>query len=160
MPKYELMYLIGSHIADNEAVKVVDEVKKYFESVDAPVQKHEDLGKKKLAYPIKNTKLGQYVVVNFESPPDKVNELEHKVRTNPAIIRHIVLNMEEAMVRQEKDRAAQAKLKTLRPQAAEIKEERVFRPKPTGKGPAQGGKKIQIDLDAEIEKALESGDLK
>lgn len=159
MPKYELMYLIGSQVADDEAAKVVDEVKKYFDSVGALIQKHEDLGKKKLAYPIKNTKLGQYIVVNFESLPEKVAELEHKVRTHPAIIRHLVLNMEEAAVRLEKDRAIQAKLKLARPTIVG-KEAEYVKPKAKPAPLQAAGKKIQIDLDAEIEKALESGDLK
>jgi small subunit ribosomal protein S6 len=154
MPKYELMYIIGSHVADDEAAKVVDEVKKYLESAQAVIQKHEDLGKKKFAYPIKHTKLGQYIVVSFELLSDKVNEFEHKIRTNPAIIRHLILNMEEAVVRLEKDRVEQAKLKTVRPM--EEAKPAAMRPKPK----AADGKKIQIDLDAEIEKALESEDLK
>ena len=148
------MYLIGSHVADDEAAKVIDEIKQSAESLGGVIQKHEDLGKKRLAYPIKNTKLGQYVVVNFESPAEKVGELEHKVRTNPAIIRHIVLNMEEATVRLEKDQLAQAKLKIVRPM--EEAKPAAQRPRPK----AAVGQKIQIDLDAEIEKALESEDLK
>ena len=152
------MYIIGSHVADDEAAKVVDEVKKYLASAGATIQKHEDLGKKKFAYPIKHMKLGQYLVVNFESSPENVAEFEHKVRTNPAIIRHLILNMEEAAIRQEKDRVVQAKLKLMRPKVE--KETEYAKPKAKSAAPKAEGKKIQIDLDAEIEKALESEDLK
>ena len=61
-------------------------------------------------------------------------------------------------VRQEKDRVAQVKHKIVRP-SEDVKPAPVrSRPKPVPSPAA--GKKIQIDLDAEIEKALGSEDLK
>lgn len=158
MPKYELMYIIGSHIADNEIPKIAEEIKKSVESQHGTVEKLELLGKKKLAYPIKHSKVGDYVLVNFSAEAKDIFEIEHKIRTNPAIIRYILLNMEEALVRMEKDRVAQAKLKALRPRE-EREPEAPRRPAMPAEGPARA-KKIQIDLDAEIEKALESEDLK
>ena len=149
MPKYELMYIVGSQVSDDEIPKVTQEVKKYIQDGGAQVEKQEELGKRKLAYPVKKSKNGYYVVVNFDSDPGKVNEIEHKIRTFPSVIRHLIVNMDEALVRMEKDRKAQAQLKLVRPQV-EITKEQV---------PAKPERKIQIDLDAEIEKALESEDL-
>lgn len=143
------MYIIGSHISDDQIPQVTEEVKKLILSDGGTIGKHEELGKRKLAYPIKKTRNGYYVVVNFSATPERVNSIEHKVRTSQSIIRHLILNLDEALVRMEKDRALQAKLKPrLKP------EERPGQPeKPTAK-------KIEIDLDAEIEKALESEELK
>lgn len=149
MPKYELMYIVSSDVADDETPKVVDEVKRFIESSGGIIESHEDLGKKKLAYPIKKTRNGFYVLDNFSSPSDKINEIEHKIRTSQSIIRHLIVNMDEALVRMAKDRVAQAKIK-FKPRE-ELKE------KPTT---PKTDKKIQIDLDAEIEKALETKDLK
>ncbi|MDP3741206.1 MAG: 30S ribosomal protein S6 [bacterium] len=153
MPKYELMYIVDGQIADNEVAAVTDEVKGYIVSGKATIEKNENLGKKKLAYPIKHQKFGNYAVVNFEAASDQVFDIEHKVRTNLAIVRYILLNMDEALRRMEKDRATQAKMKVRRPP----EQKTVEAPKPKV---AASGKKIQIDLDAEIEKALESEDLK
>lgn len=150
MPKYELMYIIGSQVADDEIPKVTGEITKYIADAGGIMEKHEELGKKKLAYPIKKSKIGHYVLDSFEAPGDKINDIEHKVRTSQSIIRHLVINLDEAVVRMEKDRVVQAKLKLRRP-PVDIKD------KPSGAKPER---KIQIDLDAEIEKALESKDLK
>lgn len=149
MPKYELMYIVGSDVTDDAIPKVVDEVKKFIGSSGGIIEKHEELGKKKLSYPIKKTRNGFYVLDNFSAPADKINDLEHKIRTSQNIIRHLIINMNEALVRIEKDRIAQAKIK-FKPRE-ELKE------KPTV---PKTDKKIEIDLDAEIEKALESKDLK
>ncbi|KKW22133.1 MAG: 30S ribosomal protein S6 [Parcubacteria group bacterium GW2011_GWA2_51_12] len=148
MSQYELMYIIGSHISDDQIPSVTEEVKKFIGDGGGTVSKHEDLGKRKLAYPIKKTRNGNYVVVNFSAPPENINAIEHKVRTSQSIIRHLILNLDEALVRIEKDRVLQSKLKPR------IKPEE--RKEPTEKP----GKKVEIDLDAEIEKALESEELK
>lgn len=144
------MYIIGSQVADDEIPTVTEEVRKFIETDGGLMEKHEELGKKKLAYPIKKTKVGYYVVDNFSAAADKIKEIEHRVRTSQSIIRHLVVNMDEALVRQEKDQKAQAKFKLRRP-PVEVRPE----------GPRKVvAKKIEIDLDAEIEKALESEDLK
>ena len=151
MPKYELMYIIGGHVSDDEAPKVAEEVKKFIETSGGIIEKHEELGKKKLAYPIAKAKNAFYIVDNFSAPGENVNDIEHKIRTSQNIIRHLIINMDEALERMEKDRVVQAKMK---PRKIPVPEEQG---KPVRK--SEGGK-IQIDLDAEIEKALESKDLK
>lgn len=146
MPKYELMYIVGSQVSDDQIPALTAEVKKFVMDGGGIIEKHEELGKRKLAYPIKKTKNGYYVVANFSAPADRINEIEHKIRTAQGVIRHLITNQDEALVRLEKDRVAQAKLKLRKPPEE---------PKPSyAKAPE--GKKIQIDLDAEIEKALES----
>lgn len=153
MPQYELMYIIGNQIADDEVGTITDEVKQSIESHKGVITGTEDIGRKKLAYPIKKSRSGYYARVEFGAPSDQVNEIEHRIRTNQNIIRHLIVNMEEAMVRIEKDRAAQSKLRRPR-----TKEE--GKPEPSKKAPSEGGKKIEIDLDAEIEKAIDSNELK
>jgi len=148
MSSYELMYIIGSHISDDQIPSVTEEVKKFISEGGGTVTKHEELGKRKLAYPIQKTRNGYYVVVNFTAPAENINSIEHKVRTSQSIIRHLILNLDEALVRIEKDRILQSKLKPR------IKPEE--RKEPIEKA----GKKVEIDLDAEIEKALESEELK
>jgi len=144
------MYIIGAHVSDDEAPAVAAEVKKFIEASGGIIEKHEELGKRKLAYPIKKARNAFYVQDNFSAPSENINEIEHKIRTSQSIIRHLIVNMDEALVRMEKDRIVQSQMKP-----------RIPRPEVKEKTAAPGGeKKIQIDLDAEIEKALESKDLK
>lgn len=145
------MYIVGSQVADDEIPKVVTEVKKFIEDNGGLVEKHEELGKKKLAYPIKKTKIGHYVVAAFSAPSDKINEIEQRIRTTQAVIRHLIVNMDEALVRMEKDRIEQSKLKRRVPPETAA---------PAEKPAAKPARKIEIDLDAEIEKALEGDSIK
>lgn len=150
MPKYELMYIVSGQVADDEILKLTDEVKKFIEGAGGRIEKHEDLGKRKLAYPIKKTRNANYILVNFDAGADKINDLEHKLRTTLTIIRHLLINMDDALLRMEKDRVVQSQMKPRRPVAAGAEEEKI--PAPVRRG--DSAKKVTIDLDAEIEKAI------
>src|SRR6185436_8304712 len=111
MPQYELMYLLGAHVADDEVPKISASVLKASEDFGASEVKEAQLGKKKLAYPIKKTRNGHYVVVNFEMDGKDINAFDAKVRTQDTnIIRYIIVNLDEHLDRLEKDKVEQAKI--------------------------------------------------
>jgi small subunit ribosomal protein S6 len=111
MPQYELMYLLGSQVADNEVPAVSAQILKFIEDSGGSDIRETNLGKKKLAYPIKKTRNGYYVVVNFEIGSQKVAELDAKIRTQDStIIRYMLVNLEEYLLRDKKDKIAQAKI--------------------------------------------------
>jgi len=151
------MYIIGNLSSDNEIPKIIEEVKRDITELGGSVLKHEDLGKKRLSYPIKKVRNANYILVRFEAEPSGAKELEKKMRANQEVIRYLILNIEDALRRTEKDRLVRSKMKprtepdTGRPQAGKAKPAAAKRP---------AAKKIEIDLDAEIEKALETDELK
>ena len=150
MPRYELMYIVASTISDDQIPTVTDGVLKYISDFDGKVIKEELMGKKKLAYPIKKTRNGFYAGITFEMPPQKVSELETKVRTTPGIIRHLIINIDEAMERMAKDVIAQEAMNKNRNERA----------KTVAPAPSAAAKEVSAeDLDKQIEAAL-FGDLK
>lgn len=146
MPRYEMMYIVTSNISDDQIPTVTDGVLKFITESEGKVIKEELMGKKKLAYPIKKTRNGFYGAVTFDVPAAKVNELDAKVRNNPDIIRHLVISMDEALVRMEKDAIAQEKMNKNRGERAKTAEK-------TSEPVTEG------NLDQKIEEAL-SEDLK
>ena len=73
--------------------------------------KETQLGKKKLAYPIKKTRNGHYIVVNFTMDGKNINAFDAKIRTqNTNIIRYLIVNLDEHLERMEKDRIVQSKI--------------------------------------------------
>jgi small subunit ribosomal protein S6 len=118
MPQYELMYIVASSISDDEIPTVTDGVLKFITDLKGTIIKEEQLGKKKLAYPIDKTRNGFYAVVNFELESSQVSELDTKVRNHEGIIRHIIINMEESLRRIAKDAEAQEKMNKNRTERA------------------------------------------
>jgi small subunit ribosomal protein S6 len=145
MPKYELMYILSSAVSDNDVPTVVAEVDKYLKQHGASILTQEMLGKKKLAYPIKKTRNGFYVVQTFNMEPKHLQELDNKLRSIEAIIRYLVINLNEQERRAAKDRVVHEQMQASRkarpaetPAAAPISD---------------------AELEQKIEKALESEDL-
>ena len=105
------MYLLGSHVADTDVPKISQSILKFAEDFGATEVKEALLGKKKLAYPIKKTRNGHYVVINFTMDGKNINAFDAKIRTQDAnIIRYLMVNLDEHLERMEKDKIEQAKI--------------------------------------------------
>jgi small subunit ribosomal protein S6 len=112
------MYILGASVSDDQLPQVTSQIVKIVEDFGGKNLVENQLGKKKLAYPIKKTRNGFYGLITFDIDTKKVNELDAKIRTQDAtIIRYIMINIDEHLARLEKDKVAQAKLS--RPQATE-----------------------------------------
>jgi small subunit ribosomal protein S6 len=164
MPQYELMYLLGSNVADNEVPQVSEQVLKFVSEFGGADVRQEQLGKKKLAYPIKKTRNGHYVTVNFAMDTKRINEFEARVHAmSQSIIRYILINIDEHLERSAKDKIAQSKL-THRLDMPEALETPATKPSPAYKAPktqkvpsAPKEPLVEIDekaLDEKIEAAL------
>lgn len=157
MPRYELMYLLGSNVPETEVTGLCAQVTKAIADNGGTEIVETQLGKKKLAYPIKKTRNGNYVVVNFIMDGKKLQTLDAKIRSmDTNIIRYIIINLEEHLNRVEKDKALALK-KGRKIPVPETED----KPKPkikTDVAPAKPTIKLEeIDektLDEKIEKAL------
>jgi small subunit ribosomal protein S6 len=156
MPKYELMYILASTVSDDQIPSVTEQVKKFVSDAGATEIEETQLGKKKLAYPIKKTRNGHYVVINFDMDSKNINPLDAKIRTQDStIIRYLLINLDEHLSRLEKDKVAQAKLpKRIEPvEGAES-------PAPEAPKPVVAEEKKPVapmneeELDKKIEEAL------
>ncbi len=165
MPRYELMYILASSVSDDQVPQTAQEIESYVTDNGGTEITHEQLGKKKLAYPIKKTRNGHYGVINFTAEGNSASKLDAKIRTQKAtVIRHIIVNIDEHLERMEKDKEAQAKMNRNRPpeKIAADKLEAAGQtptpsPAPTPKPVREAKPKTVVTeavLDEEIEKAL------
>ena len=145
------MYLLGSHVADDQVPAITAQVKKFAEDFGATEIKETLLGKKKLAYPIGKTRNGHYVVVNFTMDGKNINTFDAKIRTqDQSIIRYLIINLDEYLERMAKDKIAQSKIIRRIPAEATESKSEVRAKKPVA--PI-----IELDekaLDEKIEAAL------
>lgn len=156
MPQYELMYLLGSHVADDEVPKISASILKFAGDFGATEVKETLLGKKKLAYPIGKTRNGHYVVVNFTMDSKNINAFDAKIRTqDQSIIRYLIVNLDEHLARMAKDKITQSKIVRKGPPAEVTVPTPKARVEPAGKKPAPALVEInQEELDKKIEEAL------
>lgn len=156
MPQYELMYVLGSHVADDEVPKISASILKFAEDFGGTEVKEAQLGKKKLAYPIGKTRNGHYIVVNFVMDAKNINAFDAKIRTqDQSIIRYIIVNLDEHLARMAKDKIVQSKIVRKGPPA----EVTVPTPKTSIEPKVQKEAPVlvelnQEELDKKIEEAL------
>ena len=156
MPKYELMYIVASSVSDDQIPTLIDGVLNLIKSLGGEIIKEENLGKKKLAYPVKKTRNGFYDLVTFAMEPSKLSELNNKILTTDGVIRHLIVNIEETLRRIEKDAIAQEKMNKNRAEKNAIAEstrvhEEVKEPKSDGTPQTTI---TEENLDQKIEEAL------
>lgn len=89
--KYELLYIISSQYAEDELSPITEKVKKMLEKYGAKIAKGENLGKKKLAYPIKKFFQGYYMLNEFELEGKNVDILNTQLKLSDEILRHIIV---------------------------------------------------------------------
>ena len=87
---YETIMIINSNLEEATIRATIEK----FESLinaNGKVESTEEWGKKKLAYPIKKQAEGYYVLVNFTSNPEFIDELDRIYNITDEVIKHIVV---------------------------------------------------------------------
>ena len=94
MNKYESVIIINPNV-DEEGIKTL--IQKFTDLInsDGKVESAEEIGKKKLAYPVKKCAEGIYVLINFESEGGIIAELERNFRITDEVIKFIVIRKDE-----------------------------------------------------------------
>ena len=95
MKKYEAFYIVAASLTDPEVEKIAGNFKGIVEKNGGTVESAEKWDKRKLAYEIKGHREGNYVLMNFEAPPQVPAELNRLMRISDDIVRHTILLREE-----------------------------------------------------------------
>ena len=94
MHKYESMIIINPAVDEEK----VNELSTRFTDMinkDGNVEKVDNLGKRKLAYPVKKNEDGIYVVFYFTANPSLIAELERIYRITDDVIKFMTIRVEE-----------------------------------------------------------------
>ncbi|MBU1145975.1 30S ribosomal protein S6 [Patescibacteria group bacterium] len=87
MKHYELLYILPGKYTEEEmegiSVKINELVKKH----GGEITLTDNLGAKKLAYPIADVQVGNYLVIEFNSEPEKIKELGGELKLTPEVLR-------------------------------------------------------------------------
>ena len=90
MNHYETIMIINSNLEETAIKTAIEKISSLI-NANGKVEKVEEWGKRKLAYPIEKQSEGYYVLVNFESNPEFIDELERVYNITDEIMKHIVV---------------------------------------------------------------------
>ena len=96
MRHYEIVVMV--HPDQSEQVPaMVERYKGMVESGGGKVHRLEDWGRRQLAYTIQGLHKAHYVLLNVETDQKTLQELTGAFRFSDAVLRHLVVNMDEAV---------------------------------------------------------------
>ena len=91
MNKYEAMYIVTPEMEDEAIKGVIEKFSGIITAKGGEIEKTDEWGRKKLAYPIDYKTEGYYVLVNFAAAPELPRELERNFRNDENILRYMVV---------------------------------------------------------------------
>lgn len=91
---YETIFIVNSTLGEDAIAATVEKFKGMIEQAGRLV-KIDEWGKRRLAYPIEDMTEGYYVYISFVSEPGFPAELERVYGITDAVIRSIVVNIED-----------------------------------------------------------------
>jgi small subunit ribosomal protein S6 len=81
---------------EEEAIKaMIERFSNLIVAEGGEVEKIDEWGKRRLAYPIEDFREGYYVLMNFKADPQLPSELERNYKITDEVIRYIIIRDEE-----------------------------------------------------------------
>lgn len=111
---YEVMYIGTPDAADAEITKLNDSIVKMIKKEGGTVVKTEEMGRRKLAYPISKKTEGHYVLFEIEGSGQEIAELERRMRVNDSVLRYLTVRVDEDRKSAEKNRAKRERRQSQR----------------------------------------------
>jgi len=97
MRHYEIVFIV--HPDQSEQVPaMVERYRTLVTGQGGRIHRLEDWGRRQLAYPILKVHKAHYVLMNIEVNLETINELENGFKFNDAVLRHLIVAMDEAVV--------------------------------------------------------------
>ena len=91
MQRYESVWVVNGDLPDEEVKSTIDKFSRIIAGHGGVIAGVDDWGRRKLAYRIKGTARGCYVLADFAGTADTVKELERNYRIDDRIIRYLTI---------------------------------------------------------------------
>ena len=90
MRKYEVIFIFLPNLEEEKRVQLLDRFKAIIEA-GGTISNVDEWGIRKLAYLIDDIGEGYYVLMNIETTPEVITELERVVKISDSVMRHMII---------------------------------------------------------------------
>ncbi|MFA4936836.1 MAG: 30S ribosomal protein S6 [Patescibacteria group bacterium] len=113
MNHYELLYIIPLKMESDSIDPTAEKVNSLLKQLGATITLQDNLGKRKLAYPIKHVRYGYYVLTEFDLDSEPLKKLERELTLSTDVLRYQILRKKiKSQERLAEEKALQDKLKS------------------------------------------------
>ena len=99
---YELMFIVRPDLTDEDVDKVISTIEAQATSAGATVKSVDRMGKRRLAYLVRNFNDGLYILFTIEGPGSAISEVERRLRVTEPVIKFITVRVDEEQKRLDK----------------------------------------------------------
>ena len=95
--QYELVYIVTPEASEQDVADLHTQVEQNIEKFKGTLDKTENWGRRKLAYMIGKHREGTYVVETITGSGELMKEIDRRLRVSDAVIRHLVVRVDEEL---------------------------------------------------------------
>ncbi|MBQ7387931.1 MAG: 30S ribosomal protein S6 [Paludibacteraceae bacterium] len=92
---YETVFILTPVLSDAQMKEAVQKFKNFLISEGAEIENEENMGLRKLAYPIQKKSTGFYVLFQFKADSSIVEKLEVQYRRDECVIRFLTFRLDK-----------------------------------------------------------------
>ncbi|MGI6161090.1 MAG: 30S ribosomal protein S6 [Christensenellales bacterium] len=95
MVKYETLYIINAELEEEAIKAAVVKFNDLITSNGGILEKADEWGKRRLAYPIEDMNDGYYVLLSYSAAPEFPKELERNMKISEQVLRYMTTRQGE-----------------------------------------------------------------
>jgi small subunit ribosomal protein S6 len=146
--QYELVYILPPDTTDQQATEMHDQIQAIVSRMQGQIEKTETWGRRKLAYEIGPHKEGFYVLEVLQGSGDLIKELDRRLKVIDAVIRHLIVRVDEEKKVVERTRTKRQ---------ADSERRRVRRGLPPQRQPGEGRSRDDDDGYSDLDEGADVG---
>ena len=104
--QYELVYIVSPETGEQETTDLHSQIEQIVQRFSGTIEKTDNWGRRKLAYEIGHHREGTYVVETIRGSGELMKEIDRRLRVTDAIIRHLIVRVDEDLRIAERQRDA------------------------------------------------------
>lgn len=94
MSRYELVYILKPDVGEEKRTQLLEKLRGIIET-EGTIENVDEWGSRRLAYEIDKLSEGYYVLIDFNSGTDGINELNRNLGIADEVIRHLIVRVGE-----------------------------------------------------------------
>lgn len=103
---YETAVIINAALDDPQIESVISQIRDTIVNNGGEIREIENWGRKRLAYMIKKSKVGYYLIIRFNASPNLISKLERSYQLDEHILRYLTVKLDaDALEQIEKSKA-------------------------------------------------------
>ncbi len=95
MRTYELMLIAEPELDEEALAALTERIQQVITNNGGAIVSVEQMGRRKLAYPIQRRREGHYVLVHANLERETISELERSLRLSEDVFRHLLVRLDE-----------------------------------------------------------------